>query len=254
VVFREGFETVLFYQALGARAAGSIGLSAVASGFATGLLTLAAIATALFRYGVRIPIRPFFATTGALLYVLAVKFAGGGVRELQEAGWIGVTPVAMPDLPVLRDWLGVYPFLEPLLAQALLVLALVAGAVWTLLGRAAATVGGAETARPLTPGAPRPRWRWSPASSSAGSSCRCSPRAPRASTCRCPMPGGETRAPGTPVRSRSAPRSSRRTAAAVTASTPTVGEPRRSGSSRRPPTCSATRSSAGARTPISSTA
>lgn len=147
VVFREGFETVLFYEALAGRAAGApLALSAVASGFGVGVLGLVAIGVALFRYGIRIPIRPFFAVTGVLLYLLAFKFAGAGVRELQEAGFISVTPVPLPDLPVLRDWFAVYPFAEPLAAQALLVGALVAGAVYAMVARADGRVGRTEAA------------------------------------------------------------------------------------------------------------
>ena len=52
--------------------------------------------------------------TGVLLYLLAFKFAGGGVRELQEAGWISVTAAPIPDVPWLRDWFAIYPFVEPL--------------------------------------------------------------------------------------------------------------------------------------------
>ncbi|MEO6026225.1 MAG: FTR1 family protein [Candidatus Binatia bacterium] len=131
VVFREGFETVLFYEALLTRAQATAGASAVWSGFVLGSVLLTIIGFALFRYGVRIPIRPFFAVTGVLLYVLAFKFAGGGIRELQEAGWIGVTPAPVPNVAWLRDWLAIYPFVEPLLVQAALVLAvLVGGAYW----------------------------------------------------------------------------------------------------------------------------
>jgi high-affinity iron transporter len=147
VVFREGFETVLFYEALAGRAAGNpLALSAVASGLALGIGVLGIIGVALFRYGVRVPIRPFFAATGILLYVLAFKFAGAGVRELQEAGWVSITPVRLPELPLLRDWLAVYPFVEPLLAQAILVAALVAGATYVLVARGL-RLGGAEAAR-----------------------------------------------------------------------------------------------------------
>ena len=149
VVFREGFETVLFYEALVGRAAGdSLALSAVGSGLAIGIVCLVAIGVGLFRYGVRIPIRPFFAVTGALLYVLAFKFAGAGVRELQEAGLVAVTPVAIPDVPVLRDWLAVYPFLEPLAAQAVLLAALLGGVGYTLRARGAARLARAQAARP----------------------------------------------------------------------------------------------------------
>jgi high-affinity iron transporter len=146
VVFREGFETVLFYEALLARAQAGVGGSVVWSGFACGAVLLAVIGTALFRYGIRIPIRPFFAVTGVLLYVLAFKFAGGGVRELQEAGWVRVTAIAMPDLPWLRDWLAIYPFVEPLLVQGLLLLAVVGGAAYAFATRSDPKVA-AEAAR-----------------------------------------------------------------------------------------------------------
>jgi high-affinity iron transporter len=136
VVFREGFETVLFYEALAMRAEHlAVGLATVGSGFAVGTVLLAVVAVALVRYGVRLPLRPFFAITGALLYVLAFKFAGAGVRELQEAGWVSVTPVALPNLAGLADWLGIHPFVEPLLAQGALLVALLAGIVYTLVMR-----------------------------------------------------------------------------------------------------------------------
>ncbi len=143
VVFREGFETVLFYEALLGRAQAMGGASAVWSGFGLGGVLLTIIGVALFRYGIRIPIRPFFAVTGVLLYLLAFKFAGGGIRELQEAGWIGVTPAPVPNVAWLRDWLAIYPFVETLFVQALLVLAVVVGAAYWLTTR----VGTPETAR-----------------------------------------------------------------------------------------------------------
>lgn len=146
VVFREGFETVLFYEALAARTGGSTSaLSAVGSGFAVGVVCLAAIALALFRYGVRIPMRPFFALTGTLLYVLAFKFAGAGVRELQEAGWLSATPAPIPDVTVLRDWLAIYPLVEPLVAQGVLLVALLAGGLYAM--RTTSAFHGAHAAR-----------------------------------------------------------------------------------------------------------
>ncbi|MCC6850581.1 MAG: FTR1 family protein [Deltaproteobacteria bacterium] len=135
VVFREGFETVLFYEALLGRARAATATSAVWSGVGVGVLGLAVVAALLFRYGIRVPIRRFFAVTGILLYALAFKFVGGGVRELQEAGWIGVTPAPVPNVAALRDWLAIYPFVEPLLAQAALILALVIGAGYAFVTR-----------------------------------------------------------------------------------------------------------------------
>jgi high-affinity iron transporter len=148
VVFREGFETVLFYEALLGRASAGAGASAVWAGIGVGAAMLAVSATALFRYGLRIPIRPFFAVTGVLLYLLAFKFAGGGVRELQEAGLIAVTPAPIPSVDWLRDWFAVYPFVETLVAQGLLVLAVVVGGVYALLTRQDPEVGAPQAARP----------------------------------------------------------------------------------------------------------
>jgi high-affinity iron transporter len=143
VVFREGFETVLFYEALLVRAQATATVAAVWGGFGLGTVLLAIVGVALFRYGIRIPIRPFFAVTGVLLYLLAFKFAGGGIRELQEAGVIGVTAAPIPNLAWLRDWFAVYPFVEPLVAQGLLVLAVLIGAVYAFTARSDPKLGAA---------------------------------------------------------------------------------------------------------------
>ena len=133
VVFREGFETVLFYQALVMSAAReTVGYMPVVTGFAVGCMLLAALFYALFTYGVKIPIRRFFAVTGALLYLLAFKFAGDGMRELQEAGLVSVTPLSLvPELPFLQGWFGVYPVWETLFLQSFLLLAAVGGLLYT---------------------------------------------------------------------------------------------------------------------------
>ena len=116
-VFREGAETVLFYQAMLAR--GDVQPGAVAAGFAAGLLALGVVFAAVARLGLRIPLRPFFTATSALLLLLAFTFAGHGVHELQEAGVVSETPLAAVRVPLL----GVYPTVETLLAQALLLIA-----------------------------------------------------------------------------------------------------------------------------------
>jgi high-affinity iron transporter len=128
-VYREGFETVLFYQALLASApAGDV---AVVGGFVTGAALLAVVYLGLARIGVRIPIRQFFLATGALLIVMAISFAGKGVHELQEAGVVSLTPLAwVPQL----EFVGVFPTLESVCAQAVLLL-LVAYAAFVTLRR-----------------------------------------------------------------------------------------------------------------------
>ena len=119
-VYREGFETVLFYRALlGAAPAGDV---MVGGGFLLGLLVLGLVWVAMSRLGVRVPMRSFFLLTGAFLYLMAIVFAGRGVFELQDAGLIGLTPVAgAPRIPVL----GLFPTVQTLVAQGVLVAALV---------------------------------------------------------------------------------------------------------------------------------
>ena len=147
VVYREGAETVLFYQAL-MTAGGTAIISHVAGGFIAGALVLAAVLYSFRTLGRRVPLAAFFATTGALLYVMAFAFLGNGLRELQEGGVLPITPVRAPALDVL----GVYPTAETLGAQAVL-LVLLGIACWISFAaprlatararRAAATARGA---------------------------------------------------------------------------------------------------------------
>ena len=116
-VYREGFETVLFYKALFVSATAS-GAMPVAVGMIAGGLVLVVVYVAIERFGVRLPLKPFFAVTSAFLYYMAFVFAGKGVAELQEGGTIGTTVAAWaPRIPAV----GIYPTVESLAAQGLLV-------------------------------------------------------------------------------------------------------------------------------------
>jgi high-affinity iron transporter len=115
-VFREGVETVLFYQALFGTAPDT---SIAVGGLIAGTVALVMVSVVLQRFGMKIPIRKFFLGTSFLLYYMAIVFAGNGVAELQETGWIAVTPVT--GVPRV-DLLGLYPTVETLLAQGIFVL------------------------------------------------------------------------------------------------------------------------------------
>ncbi len=116
-VFREGAETVLFYQALLA-GTGPGEAGAVFGGFGAGSLVLVVVFL-LFRSGaLRIPIRAFFTLTSALLYYLAFVFAGRGIQELQVSGLVGITPAhGVPTWELV----GLYPTWESVGLQLLLV-------------------------------------------------------------------------------------------------------------------------------------
>jgi high-affinity iron transporter len=132
-VYREGFETMLFYQALLGTASGARGM--VVAGLLVGSVLLAGLWMLVSRVGMRVPIRPFFLGTGALLYAMSVVFAGRGVAELQEAGLIAITPwTSLPAVPTL----GLFPTRETMLAQGLLVALLGYAVVVTLWRRPAA--------------------------------------------------------------------------------------------------------------------
>ena len=118
-VFREGAETVLFYQAL-TIGADAPGLVAIAGGFVLGFAGLAVIYLLMRLGAMRLPIRPFFMVTGVLLYAMAFVFAGKGVMELVEGNVIEPTLVAwVPEI----QFLGVFPYWQTLVPQIALVLA-----------------------------------------------------------------------------------------------------------------------------------
>jgi len=119
-VYREGAETALFYQALLGEAQ-HLTLP-ILLGVAVGGAVLAVIFTLFHRFGVRIPLRPFFAATSGLLYLMAFVMAGRGVHELQDANVIAVTHVR--GVPTV-ELLGIFPSVQTLLAQGVLVAALV---------------------------------------------------------------------------------------------------------------------------------
>ncbi len=109
-VFREGAETVLFYLGI----APSISAGSLALGIGIGTGGLIAVAIAILLFGVRIPIRPFFLATSALVYYLAFKFVGTGIHSLQVAGKLRATPA---DYLPSNDILGLFPTWETTIVQ-----------------------------------------------------------------------------------------------------------------------------------------
>ncbi|MBX3174537.1 MAG: FTR1 family protein [Gemmatimonadaceae bacterium] len=148
-VFREGAETALFYQALLSR--GPQVIPPMLGGLALGSLLLVALWVGIQRFGLRIPLRAFFGTTSALLYTLAFIFMGKGLRELQEGNLLGITPIeGGPYLGAL----GIFPSVETLVGQGLMLLLAIVALVLTLRSRPATTAAAAPQASTDSP-APR---------------------------------------------------------------------------------------------------
>ena len=131
-VYREIFETILFYVALAAE--GNIG--ALVAGAACGAAVLAAIAVAMLKFSRRLPISKFFAVSSALVAVLAVVLAGKGIAALQEAGLIDVSPLnGVPRLSML----GLFPTAQVVAAQLATLVVLLVGFAWNRRRSAART-------------------------------------------------------------------------------------------------------------------
>lgn len=119
VVYREVFETILFFAALWTQGKAA----AVLAGGGLGAVVLVIIAWAMLRYSRRLPVAKFFAWTSILIAVLAVVMAGKGIAALQEAGWLAVSLVDFPRITLL----GIYPTIQTLAAQVLVLVVLLAG-------------------------------------------------------------------------------------------------------------------------------
>jgi high-affinity iron transporter len=116
VVYREGLETVLFYQALLFDAEPP----PVLLGFAVGLVFILIVAYAILYLSKRLPLKPLFTVTTLLLLVLAFSFTGSGVRELQEAGVVSTTLLPwFPENLLLMELFGLFPTLETVMAQVI---------------------------------------------------------------------------------------------------------------------------------------
>ena len=129
-VYREGFETVLFYKALFVAGGTGASTGAIVAGIVLGSVVMVGVYIAINRFGVRLPLKPFFGVTSAFLYYMAFVFAGKGVAELQEGRILPTTIVAWaPRIPAL----GIYPTVESLAAQGVLLVLLLAALVWTFV-------------------------------------------------------------------------------------------------------------------------
>ncbi|WP_145483363.1 FTR1 family iron permease [Yersinia rohdei] len=130
-VYREGAETVLFYLALMGDASTTSGHLSILAGFGVGCVILL-VAYLVMRFTVvKLPLKPFFMFTGGFMYLMAFVFAGKSVLELIEGKLF--EPTLLPGVPEI-SWLGIYPYLETLIPQGILLLAALV-ALWVMQRR-----------------------------------------------------------------------------------------------------------------------
>ncbi len=112
-VYREGFETVLFLQALELNS----GLAVVLEGVALGSIAVAAVAVSTFVLQRKLPYKKMLIVTGVMLTVVLMIMMGKTARTMQGVGWIPITPIDV-ELPYWAGiWLGIFPTVETVLAQ-----------------------------------------------------------------------------------------------------------------------------------------
>jgi high-affinity iron transporter len=113
-IYREGFETVLFLQALVLDA----GTLPVLEGAAIGLLAVTGLAVLTIGLQRRLPYRRMLIVTGVLIAVVLASMVGGTVQAMQAVGWMSVHPIGGLHVPSwMSTWLGVHPTWEAVALQ-----------------------------------------------------------------------------------------------------------------------------------------
>ncbi len=113
-VFREGFETVLFLQSLQL----SSGTGIVLGGVTLGLFATAVVGYATFALERKLPYKRLLIVTGVLIALVLIVLVGNTVRTLQGVGWLPITPLDVEFPLWMGTWLGIFPTVESLVAQA----------------------------------------------------------------------------------------------------------------------------------------
>ena len=133
-VYREGFETVLFYQAMLSFAKYMEWY--VIAGLVVGLAVIVSTAIVVRKLGKRLPLRVLFALTMGIGAYMSIAFIGNAIREFQEVGYISTTPLigTVPRLDInLATMTGIHPTLETIVAQIALLAVYVAGSLYILI-------------------------------------------------------------------------------------------------------------------------
>ncbi|MEC3615635.1 MULTISPECIES: ferrous ion permease EfeU [Bacillus] len=124
-VVREGLETVIFFIGL----VGKLPLTELIGGTAAGLIVLVIVGVLMIKLGMRIPLKPFFLLSMAVVLYMCVKFLGTGVHSLQLAGILPSDAESwLPSVSVLGIYPSVYSTIPQLLILLFLLIVLVSEA------------------------------------------------------------------------------------------------------------------------------
>lgn len=133
-VYREGFETVLFYQAMLSFAKYMEWY--VIAGLLCGLAVIVGIVFLIKRIGKKLPLRVLFGLTMGVGAYMSIAFIGNAVRSFQEVGYISTTHLIgiIPRLDInLAKMTGIHPTLETVIAQLILLCVYVVGSLYILV-------------------------------------------------------------------------------------------------------------------------
>ncbi len=113
-MYREGFETVLFLQALVLDA----GTTVVLQGVAVGALAVLVVGAITFKLQARLPYKKMLVWTGVLIGLVLVTMVGKTVHVMQAVGWVGITPIQGVTPPYWAGlWFGLYATWQGVIMQ-----------------------------------------------------------------------------------------------------------------------------------------
>jgi high-affinity iron transporter len=133
-IYREGFETVLFYQAMLSFAKYMEWY--VIAGLVSGLGIIIGVVFLIRMLGKKLPLRVLFGLTMAVGAYMSIAFMGNTIRAFQEVGYISTTHMIgiIPRLDInVAEMSGIHPTLESVIAQVILLSIYIVGSLYILV-------------------------------------------------------------------------------------------------------------------------
>ncbi|MGE7663292.1 FTR1 family protein [Peribacillus sp. NPDC097197] len=122
-IFREGAETIIFYAGM----APYMELKQLLTGILIACLILMVIGFVMLRYSVKLPMTVFFKVATIFIYALAFKILGVSIHALQVSQVIKTH--TLHTFPFI-EWIGLYPTVETIVPQMVLLLLIIVAAIW----------------------------------------------------------------------------------------------------------------------------